>query len=78
MKVAVSIPDVVFSEAESLAKRLNASRSEVYRRALEEFLGRHTPDLVTEQMDRIIASVGEESKAFSQQAARRVLKRVEW
>ena len=78
MKVAVSIPDPVFAEAESLAKRLNASRSEVYSRALKEFVGRHAPDRVTEQMDRIIVSVGENSDAFSQRAARRILKRVEW
>lgn len=79
MKVAVSIPEPVFAEAESLAKRLNASRSEVYSRALKEFLGRHAPDRVTEQMDRIIASMGESgTDAFSQHAARRVLKRVEW
>ena len=78
MKVAVSIPNPVFAEAESLAKRLKASRSELYSRALQEFVGRHAPDRVTEQMDRIIANVGEESDAFSQRAARRVLKRVEW
>lgn len=78
MKVAVSIPDPVFSEAEILAKQLKASRSEVYSRALREFLGRHAPDRVTEQMNRTVASVGEESDAFSQRAARRILKRVEW
>ena len=78
MKVAVSIPDPVFAEGESLAKRLNASRSELYSRALKEFVGRHAPDRVTEQMDRVVASVGEEPDAFSQRAARRALKRVEW
>jgi len=78
MKVAVSIPDPVFSEAETLAKQLKASRSEVYSRALQEFLGRHAPDQVTEQMNRTVASVGEQSDPFSQRAARRVLKRVEW
>lgn len=78
MKVAVSIPDVVFTEAESLARQLKASRSEVYSRALKEFLGRHAPDRVTEQMDRVIASVGDDSDAFGRRAARRVLKRVEW
>ncbi|MDE2051778.1 MAG: hypothetical protein KGL45_04170 [Gammaproteobacteria bacterium] len=78
MKVAVSVPDLIFTEVESLAKRLNTSRSELYSRALKEFVGRHAPDRVTEQMDRIIASVGEEPDAFSQRAARRVLKRVEW
>ena len=39
MKVAVSIPDEVFSEAEDLAKQLKASRSEIYSRARGEFVG---------------------------------------
>lgn len=78
MKVAVSIPDDVFTEAESLAKHLKASRSEIYRRALGEFLGRHAPDRVTEQMNDAISSIGEKADAFSKRAARQVLRRVEW
>lgn len=78
MKVAVSIPDDVFAEAESLAKRLKASRSQIYSRALGEFLGRHAPDRVTEQMNDVISSVGEETDDFSRRAARRTLRRVEW
>jgi len=78
MKVAVSIPDDVFAEAESLAKQLRASRSEIYSRALGEFLGRHAPDRVTEQMNQVIASIGEKADPFSERAARRVLRRVEW
>jgi metal-responsive CopG/Arc/MetJ family transcriptional regulator len=78
MKVAVSIPDEVFAETESLAKRLKASRSEVYSRALHEFLGRHAPERVTEQMNRAVQDVGAEYDAFSARAARRVLKQSEW
>lgn len=79
MKVAVSIPDEVFEEAESLAKRLNAPRSEIYSRALAEFLGRHVPERLTEAMDRVVRDVGvEEPDAFRARAARRVLKRTEW
>lgn len=78
MKVAVSIPDVVFAEAESLAKNLKVSRSELYSRALGEFLGRHAPDWVTDQMNNVIASVGEEVDPFSKRAVRRVMRRVEW
>lgn len=78
MKVVVSIPDPVFSAAETLAKQLRPSRSEVYNRALREFLGRHAPDWVTEQMDRTLASLGEGSDAFSRRATRCVLKRVVW
>jgi hypothetical protein len=36
MNIAVSIPDDVFAEAESLAQRLNTSSSELYGRSLTE------------------------------------------
>ena len=78
MKVAVSIPDDVFEEAESLAKHLKASRSEIYSRALGEYLGRHAPSRVTDQMNKVIAAIGEESDPFSERAGRRVMRRVEW
>lgn len=78
MKVAVSIPDEVFAETEDLAKRFNASRSEIYSRALREFLQRHSPERATELMNQVIAAVGEEPDLFAKRAARRVLRRVEW
>lgn len=79
MKVAVSIPDDVFAEAESLAQRLKTSRSELYSRALTEFVGHHAPERVTEQMNQVLSDIGEtEPNAFRAEAARRVFKRTEW
>jgi len=78
MKVAVSIPDEIFAETEYLAKRLKSSRSELYSRALGEFLKRHAPDRVTEAMDEVIAAVGGTTDAFSRRAARQILRKVEW
>ncbi|HZE44651.1 MAG TPA: hypothetical protein VE058_12735 [Steroidobacteraceae bacterium] len=78
MKVAVSIPDDVFAEAEALAKRLKSSRSEVYSRALGEFIGHHAPDRVTNLMDEVVDEIGDEPDTFTAAAARRVLKKVEW
>jgi metal-responsive CopG/Arc/MetJ family transcriptional regulator len=78
MKVAVSIPDAVFAETEDLAKQLGTSRSEIYSRALSEFLGRHAPDRVTELMNQAIAAVGAQTDPFVARAARRALRRVEW
>ncbi len=79
MKVAVSIPDDVFAEAEALAKRLKSSRSEIYSRALGEFIGTHAPDRVTERMNDVVRDVGIiEPDAFSVAAARKVLKKTEW
>jgi hypothetical protein len=78
MKVAVSIPDEVFADTELLAKRLKASRSEVYSRALHEFLGRHAPERVTEIMNRVVQETGSEPDHFTARAARQVLDRTEW
>jgi metal-responsive CopG/Arc/MetJ family transcriptional regulator len=53
MKTAVSIPDPIFHAAESLAKRLSLSRSELFSRALEAYLEAHKHDNVREALDVI-------------------------
>jgi metal-responsive CopG/Arc/MetJ family transcriptional regulator len=77
MKTAVSIPDEVFEEAERLASELKTSRSQLYSRALQEFVARHAPDRMTEAMNRVVDEVGSEIDEFSGRAWRRVLRRVE-
>ena len=78
MKIAVSVPDDVFQEAEELARRTKRSRSEVYSRALAEYVARHAPDRVTEAMDRALTEIGETADHFVRTASRRVLKRSAW
>jgi metal-responsive CopG/Arc/MetJ family transcriptional regulator len=78
MEIAVSVPDHVFEEAEQLARRTKRSRSEVYSRALAEYLARHAPDRVTEAMDRALAEVGASADPFPRVASRRILKRSAW
>jgi metal-responsive CopG/Arc/MetJ family transcriptional regulator len=78
MKVTVSIPDDVFAEAEALAKRMKSSRSEIYSRALGEFIGHHAPDRVTNLMNEVVDIIGDKRDAFSAAAAKKVLKKVEW
>ena len=53
MKVAISVPDRVFEEAESVAKRLRVSRSSVYTQALEEFVRKHRGKSVREALDAV-------------------------
>ncbi|MBA3235452.1 MAG: hypothetical protein H0T59_05590, partial [Chloroflexi bacterium] len=55
MKTAVSVPDDVFDRAEALARRERRSRSDVYSSALREYVARHAPDEVTDELDRVIA-----------------------
>jgi metal-responsive CopG/Arc/MetJ family transcriptional regulator len=79
MKTAVSIPDEVFEKVERLAKRGRRSRSEVFTAALREYVARHSPDEVTEAINRVCAEVDQtEDVEFLNAAARRLLKKVEW
>jgi metal-responsive CopG/Arc/MetJ family transcriptional regulator len=78
MKTAISIPDEIFEEAERLARRLKRSRSELYSRALAEYVARHTPDQVTEAMDKALAALDGPANDFTTKAARRTMKRTEW
>jgi predicted transcriptional regulator len=78
MKAAVSIPDEVFEEGERLARRLQTSRSQLYARALAEFVVQHEEDKVTACMNRVLEDVGVEVEDFTRRAARRTLRHVEW
>lgn len=78
MKTAVSIPDDLFEMAERLARRKKMSRSEIYRRALQDYLAAHTVDSVTEAMNLACAEAGETKDDFAARAAHRLLRRVEW
>jgi len=78
MKTAISIPDDVFADAESLAKALNASRSQLYSRAVREFVARHSPERVTAALDEVCDDVAESGAAFARTAARHALHRSEW
>jgi antitoxin MazE6 len=78
MKTAVSIPDDVFEDAERLAGRLQTSRSQLYARALSEFVARHDDDHITASINKVVDEVGTEIDDFTHQAARQALQRVEW
>jgi metal-responsive CopG/Arc/MetJ family transcriptional regulator len=78
MKTAVSVPDDIFEGAERLARREGRSRSEVYSAALREYVARHSPEEVTEALDRVIDDVGGSVDPFVSAAGRRIVEASEW
>ena len=78
MKTAISLPDELFREADKLAQRLGISRSELFRKALEDYVSLHDADRVREALDRVIAEVGLADDEFVRRAAAKVLSNVEW
>lgn len=78
MKTAVSVQDDVFDRAERLARREGRSRSDIYSSALREYVARHSPDEVTDAVDRVVAVVGDAGDPFVSSASRRLLESSEW
>lgn len=53
MRVAVSLPDQLFRDADAAARNLRVSRSQLYARALAKFLDDRRPDQVTSKLNEI-------------------------
>ena len=53
MKTAVSLPDNLFRMAEAAARRLRVSRSELYARAIAEFLKARDGNAITERLNDV-------------------------
>lgn len=61
MKTAISIPDSVFEEAESLAKQRGMSRSELFTRAVAEYVKGERFLGVRERLDAVYGAHAGES-----------------
>ena len=53
MKTAVSMPGDLFHRAETIARRLHVSRSQLYARAIEEFVSRQEGNAITERLNDV-------------------------
>jgi metal-responsive CopG/Arc/MetJ family transcriptional regulator len=56
MKTAISIPDTIFQAAERISKKLEISRSELYSKAIAEFVATHDDESITNELNQIYAA----------------------
>ncbi|NMG19765.1 ChpI protein [Brasilonema bromeliae] len=78
MKTAISIPDNLFEAAESFAKQMGLSRSELYAIALQEYLQVHRCDRITEQLDAVYADEDSSVDPFFVQLQAHTLPKETW
>ena len=57
MKTAISIPNNVFEQAESLARKLKISRSELFTEAVKIYLKENHTEDVTAKLDEVYGSM---------------------
>ena len=78
MKTAISLPEVVFRQAERFARRFKKSRSQLYVEAIVEYLERHAPDNLTEAMNNVCDKVGTTEDLFLTTASKKALSQEQW
>lgn len=79
MKTAVSIPDDLFDRAEDAAGRLGYNRSQLYAKALDEFLAGRTEDPVTARLNELYETDGDQAgDAINARAARTLIESGDW
>ena len=59
MKTAVSLPDQLYEEAERTAQSLGIPRSQLFAKALEEFIATHKRKNITERLNQVYSGVGQ-------------------
>jgi len=60
MKTAISLPDQLYEEAERTAQSLGIPRSQLFAKALEEFIAFHKRENITERLNRVYSENKEE------------------
>ncbi len=82
MKTAISLPDATFARVDEAARRLRVSRSEFFARAAERWLKELEDHDLTEQINRSLASVDQETleadAAFARAAAYDLARSDDW
>lgn len=78
VKTAVSIPDRIFEAGERLAKRLGMSRSELYSKAVSEFVEAREEKNITRELDRVYGEEDSSVDSLLEQLQAASLPREEW
>jgi metal-responsive CopG/Arc/MetJ family transcriptional regulator len=71
VKTAISLPEPLFEKADAFARQQNISRSQLFAKAVEEFLRRHESQALLETLNRVYKDY---SPTPEEQEIRRLMK----
>jgi metal-responsive CopG/Arc/MetJ family transcriptional regulator len=78
MRTAIYIPDDIFRTAEGIAQRLKISRSELYARAVKEYIAELEAESTTEKLNTLYAQEDSRLDHALLRAQKRALQDEEW
>jgi len=64
MKTAISLPDRLYEDAEETAKSLGIPRSQLYAKAIEEFINNHKQERITELLNEVYSELSDSSESI--------------
>lgn len=78
MKTAISIPNNVFEQAESLARKLKISRSELYTEAVKVYLKENHIEDVTAKLNEVYENAASNLDESLLKAQKAILPKEKW
>jgi metal-responsive CopG/Arc/MetJ family transcriptional regulator len=78
VKTAISIPDPLFEEAERLSKRLRIRRSQLYAKAVKEYVEQHRSKAIKKALDEVYSTESSELDPVIARLQGEALGREEW
>lgn len=78
MKTAISLPDVLFTAAEEFAREQGLSRSELYARALQNYLDTHRDQAVIAALNAVYTQEASNIEPALMEVQTQIFKKEEW
>ena len=75
MRIAISVPNPIYRQAERAARRMGVPRSQFYTRAVEAYLEQAAREHTTERLNAVYADESSEPDPFLKTAARATFRR---
>ena len=78
VKIAISVPDEVFEEAERALRHLKISRSRFYTQAAQDYLRKVGSEPITERLDAVYSKESSKLDPLVEALSVEVLQREKW
>lgn len=81
MKTAISLPDTLYMDAEKIAESMGIPRSQLFAKALEEFIKNHKKEAITDRLNALYDSnymQNDEIDAIGLEAVRKLTQNDTW
>jgi metal-responsive CopG/Arc/MetJ family transcriptional regulator len=78
MKTAISLPDALYIDAEKIAESMGIPRSQLFAKALEEYIDHHKKEAITDRLNNIYIDDSNDNIDVNIESLRKLTKNDAW